>query len=139
MIAGFTGPVSALTQESADGARLCFEAVNAQGGVRGQQLELVALDDKYDAALTAQHGKNLAAQGVLAFMLPRTAQSEALVPIATQARMALIAPVSGAMSLRYPVQPNVFQPARQLPAGGRARRAPSGADRRQAHHHHQEQ
>lgn len=109
MIAGFTGPVSALTQESADGARLCFEAVNAQGGVRGQQLELVALDDKYDAALTAQHGKNLAAQGVLAFMLPRgTAQSEALVPIATQARMALIAPVSGAMSLRYPVQPNVF-------------------------------
>ena len=51
-------------------ARLCFEAVNAQGGVRGQQLELVALDDKYDAALTAQHGKNLAAQGVLAFMLP---------------------------------------------------------------------
>lgn len=36
MVAGFTGPVAALVQESAEGARLYFDAVNAQGGIRGQ-------------------------------------------------------------------------------------------------------
>lgn len=109
MVAGFTGPVASLVQESAEGARLYLDAVNAQGGVRGQSIELVTLDDKYDPALAAAHAKNLAAQGVLALLLSRgTAPTEAMLPVLNPNRLPLIAPATGASSLHDPVQPMIF-------------------------------
>jgi branched-chain amino acid transport system substrate-binding protein len=109
MVAGFTGPVATLVQESADGARLYFDAVNAQGGVRGASLELITADDKYDPVLAASQAKSLASQGVLGLMLSRgTGPTEALLPVLTANRMPLIAPASGAVSLREPVLPLVF-------------------------------
>jgi len=45
--AGFTGPVSAGVKETLDGAKLYLDAVNAKGGVGGQAIELISLDDKF--------------------------------------------------------------------------------------------
>jgi ABC-type branched-subunit amino acid transport system substrate-binding protein len=53
MVAGFSGPVAGIVQESAEGARLYFDAVNAQGGIRGQNIELLTQDDRYDPATAA--------------------------------------------------------------------------------------
>jgi ABC-type branched-subunit amino acid transport system substrate-binding protein len=101
--------VSSLVQESAEGARLYFDAFNAQGGVRGQTVELVALDDKYDPVQSAAHAKNLASQGVLALMLSRgTGPTEGILPLLGPNRMPLVAPATGASSLREPVNPWVF-------------------------------
>jgi len=109
MVAGFSGPVAGIVQESADGARLYFDSVNAQGGIRGQNIELVTMDDKYDAAMAVTQAKSLASQGVLALMLSRgTGPTEALLPVLKENKLALIAPATGAISLHEPVQPYVF-------------------------------
>ncbi len=109
MVAGFSGPVAGLVQESADGARLYFDAVNAQGGIRGQNVELVTQDDKYNPATAAAQAKSLASQGVLALMLSRgTEPTAAMLPVLKENRLPLIAPATGAASLREPVQPFVY-------------------------------
>ena len=43
--AGFTGTVASSVKEATDGAKLYFDAVNARGGINGQKIELVSLDD----------------------------------------------------------------------------------------------
>ena len=109
MVAGFTGPVAGLVQESAEGARLYFDSVNAQGGIKGQNIELVTQDDKYDPATAAAQAKSLASQGVLALMLSRgTGPTEAMLPVLKENRLPLIAPATGAIGLREPVQPWVY-------------------------------
>ena len=45
--AGFSGVVGAGVQETAAG-KLYIDAVNAKGGVHGQKIELISLDDKFD-------------------------------------------------------------------------------------------
>ena len=45
--AGFTGQVAAGVKETSDGAKLYLDSVNAKGGVNGQKIEVVALDDKF--------------------------------------------------------------------------------------------
>ena len=109
MVAGFSGPVAGIVQESAEGARLYFDSVNAQGGVKGQNIELVTQDDKYDPATAVAAAKSLASQGVLALMLSRgTGPTEAILPVLKENRLPLIAPATGAISLRDPVQPWVY-------------------------------
>ncbi len=109
MVAGFTGPVAGLVQESAEGARLYFDAVNAQGGIKGQTIELVTQDDKYDPATAAAAAKSLASQGVLALMLSRgTGPTEMMLPVLKENRLPLFAPATGAISLQEPAHPYVF-------------------------------
>ncbi|MFT7723676.1 MAG: ABC transporter substrate-binding protein [Roseateles sp.] len=109
MVAGFTGPEAVPVQESADGARLYFDAVNAQGGIRGQRIELLTQDDRHDPAAAAAQARSLASQGVLALMLSRgTGPTEALLPVLKAQRLPLLAPATGAVGLREPVQPYVF-------------------------------
>lgn len=109
MVAGFSGPVAGVVQESADGARLYFDAVNAQGGLKGQNIELVTVDDKYDPATAAAAARAMASQGVLALMLSRgTGPTEAMLPVLKENRLPLIAPATGAISLHEPVQPWVY-------------------------------
>lgn len=109
MVAGFSGPVAGIVQESAEGARLYFDSVNAQGGIKGQNIELVTQDDKYDNATAASAAKSLASQGVLALMLSRgTGPTEAMLPVLKENRLPLIAPATGASSLYEPTQPYVF-------------------------------
>ena len=49
--AGFSGQVAAGVKETSDGAKLYLDSVNAKGGVNGQKIEMVALDDKFDPKL----------------------------------------------------------------------------------------
>jgi len=49
---GFTGSVAAGVQENTDGAWLYLESVNKHGGVHGQPVELVSMDDQFDPAKT---------------------------------------------------------------------------------------
>ena len=80
--AAFSGPGAAVVQETTEGARLYIDAVNAQGGIRGQQIELISMDDKYEPRLSAANTKALIEQGVLAMFLSRgTAQSQAMLPL----------------------------------------------------------
>ena len=46
-------------KENTDGAKLYFDAVNERGGVNGQKIELVSLDDKFDPKLAVENAKKL--------------------------------------------------------------------------------
>ena len=108
--AGFSGPVAAGVKEISDGAKLYLDSVNAQGGVNGQKIEVVAMDDKFDPKLAAENAKVLIAEkNVSALFLTRgTPHTQAIMPLLEQYKVPLIAPSTGAMVLHKPVNPWVF-------------------------------
>ncbi len=107
---GFSGPVAAGVKEVADGARLYLDAVNAKGGVNGQLVELISLDDKFDPKLAAENAKKLIVErNVAALFLSRgTPHTQAIMPLLAEHKVPLIAPSTGAMVLHKPVNPWIF-------------------------------
>jgi branched-chain amino acid transport system substrate-binding protein len=107
--AGFSGAVAASVKEATDGAKLYFDAVNARGGINGQKIELISLDDKFDPKLTVENAKKLIDQGVVALFLNRgTPHTQAIMPLLTEAKVPLVGPSTGAMVLHQPVHPWIF-------------------------------
>ena len=107
---GFTGSVAAGVKENTEGAKLYLDAVNQRGGVHGQPVELISVDDKFDPAKTVEVARELITQQhVLALFLNRgTPHAQALLPLLAQYHVPLVAPSTGAMALHEPVQPWVF-------------------------------
>lgn len=107
---GFTGSVSAGVKENTDGARLWLDAVNARGGVHGQKIELVSVDDQFDPRKTVELARELITRDkVIALFLNRgTPHAEALLPVLEAFKLPLVAPSTGAMVLHEPVNPWVF-------------------------------
>lgn len=108
--AGFTGAVAASIKETSDGAKLWIDSVNAKGGVHGQKIELVQLDDKFDPKLTLANATKLVEErNVLALFLTRgTPHNEGLIPLLEKDGVPLVAPSTGAMSLHKPVNRQIF-------------------------------
>ncbi len=108
--AGFTGVVSLSVKETAEGAKLYLDAVNARGGVNGQTINVIAMDDKFDPKLAADNARELVVnKNVVALFLTRgTPHNEAILPILDEHRVPLIAPSTGAMVLHQPIKRYVF-------------------------------
>jgi len=105
-----TGPAAAAVNEINIGAKLYLNAVNADGGINGQLIELVSLDDTNKAPAAAENAEKLIAdQRVVALFLSRgTPQTQAILPHLATGKIPLIAPSTGAMALHNPVNPWVF-------------------------------
>lgn len=108
--ASFSGPVAAGVKETADGAKWYLDAVNAKGGVRGQSIQLVSVDDKFDPKLAAENATQLAQrQDVVALFLSRsTPATEAMLPVLEKFSIPLVAPSTGAYVFHVPVNRWVF-------------------------------
>ncbi len=108
--AGFSGQVAAGVKEITDGAQLYFQAVNAKGGVNGQKLELVSLDDKFDPQLAAENARQLIEENqVSAMFLTRgTPHTQAMIPLLEKHGVPLVGPSTGAMVLHQPVSKYIF-------------------------------
>ena len=107
--AGHTGTVAASVKEATTGAKLYFDNVNAAGGINGQKIVLVSMDDKFDAKLAVSNAKALIDQGVIALFLNRgTPLTQAIMPLLTEYKVPLVAPSTGAMVLHKPVHPWLF-------------------------------
>lgn len=108
--AGFTGTSAVGVKEITDGALLYIDAVNAKGGVNGQKIELIQLDDKFDPKLAAENARTLIEQrNVVAMFLNRgTPHTEAIIPVLDQHGVSLVGPSTGAMVLHQPVKKYVF-------------------------------
>ena len=108
--AGFTGVVAAGVKETTDGARLWIDHINAKGGVHGQKIELLQMDDKFDPATAKVNAKVLIEEkNVLAMFLNRgTPHTEAVIPLLEANGVALVAPSTGAMVLHQPVRKQIF-------------------------------
>ena len=93
-----------------EGAMLHITAVNGQGGINGQRIELITLDDQFDPKLAAENARTLITdKKVIALFLTRgTPHNEAIFPVLDEFKVSLIAPSTGAMSMHQPVRRHVF-------------------------------
>jgi len=108
--ADFSGPVAAGVKETAAGARLWIDHVNAAGGINGEQVKVVTMDDKFEPTLAAANARELITKDkVIALFLTRgTPHNQAIVPLLAEYGVPLVAPSTGAMALHKPVNPWVF-------------------------------
>lgn len=91
------------------GARLCFDAINAQGGIHGRQIELKLLDDGYEPERCRANTEQLIRDGAFAlFGYVGTPTSLAALPLVNQARIPFFGPFTGAQALREPFNRQVF-------------------------------
>ncbi len=108
--AGFSGPVAAGVKETTEGAKLYFDSVNAKGGVNGETIELISLDDQFDPKKAAENGQVLVEEKkVLSLFLTRgTPHTQSLFPLLEKTGVPLVGPSTGAMVMHEPVQKTLF-------------------------------
>ncbi|MEX1168219.1 MAG: ABC transporter substrate-binding protein [Hydrogenophaga sp.] len=108
--AGFTGPVADGVAELTEGAKIYLDSVNRGGGINGEKVVLVSLDDNFKPTQTAENAKTLVEKhkAVALFLLRGTPHTEAVIPLATSLRVPIVAPSTGATLLHEPVNPWVF-------------------------------
>ena len=69
---GVTGAVAATVKEASMGAQFYIDTINAKGGIGGEKIELITLDDKFDTKLAVANARELIEQrGVLALFMTR--------------------------------------------------------------------
>ncbi len=107
---GITGSVAATVKEALAGAKLYIDSVNAKGGVQGEKIELITLDDKFDVKQAAENARILIEEKkVIALFLNRgTPHTEAIMPLLAKYGVPLIAPSTGATLLHKPVNRYIF-------------------------------
>ncbi|MFT3778857.1 MAG: ABC transporter substrate-binding protein [Ottowia sp.] len=105
-----SGSVAASVGEALQGVRAYLDHVNAQGGVNGEKIKLITLDDNFKPPLAGENARKLIEQeGVVALFMSRgTPHTEAILPLLAKHKLALIAPSTGAMVFHRPVNPYVF-------------------------------
>jgi len=106
---GLSGAVAGTVAEARQGAMLCIDDVNARGGVAGERIDLVSMDDQFKPDLAEANARKLIDSGVLALFLTRgTPHNQRILPLLAEAHVPLIGPSTGAMLLHDPVNPWVF-------------------------------
>ncbi|MFM2478207.1 ABC transporter substrate-binding protein [Celerinatantimonas sp. MCCC 1A17872] len=101
MSAALTGPAQALGNGVKNGIESYFKYVNDNGGVNGNKLELIALDDGYEPAKAAPNMDKLISDGVIAVLgNVGTPTAIVTVPIANASKTLLFGAYTGAGVLR---------------------------------------
>lgn len=109
-VAAMTGPAAQLGQRVQAGMQAYFAQVNAQGGVNGRTIKLVARDDGYEPAKTVESLKALINDDKV-FALAGTVGTPtglAALPIVTAEKVPLVGMFTGAQALREPFNRNIF-------------------------------
>jgi ABC-type branched-subunit amino acid transport system substrate-binding protein len=108
--AGFTGSVAGTVKELTGGAKLYFDAVNAKGGIHGRKIVLESMDDGFDPKRSPEVFKKLIEEkNVFAMFLSRgTPTNEAAYPVLEAAKVPLVGPSTGAMSMYSPPRKYLF-------------------------------
>ena len=92
-----------------NGAKICFDALNANNGVAGYSIVVKTLDDGYDPAKAAANAKKLIDEGVDAlFGFAGTASCDAAYTVAKAAGTLFFAPFAASDALHNPALANVF-------------------------------
>jgi branched-chain amino acid transport system substrate-binding protein len=111
-VAPLSGVLASTGQQMVLGGKVWFDAVNAQGGVHGQKIRTVVLDDGYKVDETERLTRELVAdpQVVALFGFAGTANVGKLLQdkVLDQAGIALVAPYTGGEPLRRPFNPWIF-------------------------------
>ncbi|WP_083444724.1 ABC transporter substrate-binding protein [Herbaspirillum rhizosphaerae] len=108
--APLSGPSGELGRLFNRGASAYFSKVNADGGVHGRYIELIARDDQYEPERTVKNTEQLIRKDAVfaLFGYVGTPTARAALPLVNQAGIPFFAPVSGAQFLREPFNALVF-------------------------------
>lgn len=107
--APLSGPAAQLGLQMQAGAKLFFDALNANGGVNGLPVVLKSLDDGYEPERCKANTEKLIADEVFAlFGFVGTPTSLAALPLVNAAKIPFFAPLTGAQALREPFSRWVF-------------------------------
>src|SRR5688572_103270 len=111
-VAPLSGVLASTGQQMVLGGKVCFDAVNAQGGVHGRKIRTVVVDDGYKVDETLRLTRQLVAdpQVVALFGFAGTANVGKLLQegVLEKAGIALVAPYTGGEPLRKPFNPWIF-------------------------------
>lgn len=92
-LGGLTGPASDLGVAGRDGVQLAIEQANAAGGLNGQPIGLVEVDDRQHADSLPMAAERLKTEGVEAVVGPMTSSIAAhWIPLANQAKLLTVSP-----------------------------------------------
>ena len=79
-------------KENTEGAKLYFDAINRQGGVHGQSVELISVDDQFDPAKTVEVARPHHAPACAGPVPePGTPHAQALLPLLSEHHVPLVA------------------------------------------------
>jgi branched-chain amino acid transport system substrate-binding protein len=108
--AAFKGPAAALGRGMREGILAAFHEANEGGWIDGRRLELVAYDDGYEPGKAIENTQRLIDDDrVFALIgVVGTTTSNAVQPLATEAGVPFIGPLTGAAFLRDPRLTNVI-------------------------------
>jgi ABC-type branched-subunit amino acid transport system substrate-binding protein len=107
--AAFSGPAAQLGIQMNRGAKLCFDAINASGGIHGATIELRTLDDQYEPDKCRANTEAFIKDDVFAmFGYVGTPTSLAALPLVNQSKIPFFGPFTGAEALRDPFSRYVF-------------------------------
>ena len=108
--AAFSGPAEALGKGMRLGIEAAFHEANASGGVHGRMLKLKAVDDRYEPGVSVQTTERLIKQDRVFALIGAvgTPTSSAASPLANEAGVPFLGPLTGAGILRDPSLSNVF-------------------------------
>jgi ABC-type branched-subunit amino acid transport system substrate-binding protein len=94
------------------GAQVCFDMVNASGGINGQKIRFISKDDNYKVEETLRIVKELIDKDEAVVIVGEsgTANYEALLneKVLEKGNIAVVGPRTGATSLRQPFNPYLF-------------------------------
>jgi branched-chain amino acid transport system substrate-binding protein len=107
--AALTGPAAQLGLQMNAGARVFFNALNAQGGVNGSTIELRAADDGYEPDRCKANTDKFIKDDVFGlFGYVGTPTCLAALPLVVDAKIPFFGPFTGAEALRDPFHKTVF-------------------------------
>ena len=107
--AAFSGPAAQLGIQMNRGARIYFDALNAQGGVNGNTVELRTLDDGYEPErCKVNTDKFIKDEAFALFGYVGTPTCLAALPLVIEAGLPFFGPFTGAEALRDPFHKTVF-------------------------------
>ena len=107
--AAFSGPAAQLGIQMNMGARIYFNALNAQGGINGTPIELRTLDDGYEPERCRANTEKFIKDDVFAlFGYVGTPTCLAALPLVVDSKIPFFGPFTGAEALREPFHRSVF-------------------------------
>ncbi|MEP7295183.1 MAG: ABC transporter substrate-binding protein [Burkholderiales bacterium] len=107
--AAFTGPAAQLGVQMNAGARIFFNALNAQGGINGSTIDLRTADDGYEPDRCKANTEKFIKDDVFGlFGYVGTPTCLAALPLIVDAKTPFFGPFTGAEALRDPFHKSVF-------------------------------
>jgi ABC-type branched-subunit amino acid transport system substrate-binding protein len=110
MVLPLSGPLAGTGNDIAQGARAAVDAFNQAGGLKGQKIELLIEDDRFDAKLSEELARDLIEKkGVVSLMSCfGTVSCLAVAKVAQEKKVPLLGPIAGAETLRDPERTFVY-------------------------------